>query len=163
MSLAEKDAGGSGYNQYASSRPDRLEGTTLDAGVHGMKRSWDGFKLEVKFGARRAKKSGQSRTRSIIRARLTFSARQSNERFSTCSDIPQHHHTDFTPRRHRVTIVQQTRRIETTFSWGSTRIPSSLAISIILSYQRTARASPHPPRIKIHVVTSFLVLTISCK
>ena len=60
MSLAEKDAGGSGYNQYASSRPDRLEGTTLDAGVHGMKRSWDGFKLEVKFGARRAKKSGPS-------------------------------------------------------------------------------------------------------
>ena len=58
MSIA--DVGGSGYNQYASSRPDRLEGTTLDAGVHGMKRSWDGFKLEVKFGARRAKKSGES-------------------------------------------------------------------------------------------------------
>lgn len=42
--------GGSGYNQYASSRPPKLDGTALDAGVHGMKRSWDGFKLEMKFG-----------------------------------------------------------------------------------------------------------------
>lgn len=54
-----QDSGGSGYNAFASSRPERLEGTALDAGVHGMKRSWDGFKLEVKFGARRAKKSGE--------------------------------------------------------------------------------------------------------
>lgn len=63
LSLADRESGeggGSGYNAYASSRPERLEGTALDAGVHGMKRSWDGFKLEVKFGARRAKKSGQS-------------------------------------------------------------------------------------------------------
>lgn len=48
MSL--NDTGGSGYNQYASTRPPKLDGTALDAGVHGMKRSWDGFKLEMKFG-----------------------------------------------------------------------------------------------------------------
>lgn len=62
--MAEQDAGideygGSGYNQFASNRPPQMDGTTLDAGVHGMKRSWDGFKLEIKFGARRAKKSGE--------------------------------------------------------------------------------------------------------
>lgn len=48
--LALGDAGGSGYNQFASARPARTEGTLVDAGVHGMKRSWDGFKLEMKFG-----------------------------------------------------------------------------------------------------------------
>jgi hypothetical protein len=48
--LSLGDAGGSGYNQYASTRPMRTEGTLVDAGVHGMKRSWDGFKLEMKFG-----------------------------------------------------------------------------------------------------------------
>lgn len=52
MSLA--DNGGSGYNQFASSRPPKLDGTVMDAGVHGLKRSWDGFKLEVKFGAHKA-------------------------------------------------------------------------------------------------------------
>lgn len=65
MSLADQDAGideqgGSGYNQYASSRPPKLDGSALDAGVHGMKRSWDGFKLEMKFGVRKVKKNGTS-------------------------------------------------------------------------------------------------------
>lgn len=50
------DNGGSGYNQFASTRPPQLDGSALDAGVHGMKRSWDGFKLEVKFGAHKVSK-----------------------------------------------------------------------------------------------------------
>lgn len=45
-SLAET-TGGSGYNTYLAPKTD---GTLMDAGVHGMKRSWDGFKLEMKFG-----------------------------------------------------------------------------------------------------------------
>lgn len=44
--LSVADNGGSGYNQFASVRPPKLDGTALDAGVHGMKRSWDGFKRE---------------------------------------------------------------------------------------------------------------------
>ena len=45
--LSVKDAGsGTGYNQFVSTRPPKLDGTALDAGVHGMKRSWDGFKRE---------------------------------------------------------------------------------------------------------------------
>ncbi|KAM0753847.1 hypothetical protein T439DRAFT_377977 [Meredithblackwellia eburnea MCA 4105] len=48
----QDNASGSGYNQFASTRPPKLDGSALDAGVHGMKRSWDGFKLEMKFGAR---------------------------------------------------------------------------------------------------------------
>ncbi|GAA5986727.1 hypothetical protein JCM11641_007754 [Rhodosporidiobolus odoratus] len=34
-----------------SMRPPKMDGSALDAGVHGMKRSFDGFKLDVKFGA----------------------------------------------------------------------------------------------------------------
>ncbi|KAL8293204.1 hypothetical protein RQP46_000898 [Phenoliferia psychrophenolica] len=65
--LSVKDSGGgSGYNQFASTRPERLDGTVLDAGVHGMKRSWDGFKLEVKFGARGAGKKLERKLRSVI-------------------------------------------------------------------------------------------------
>lgn len=44
--LSVKDTGGSGYNEFTSTRPPKLDGTALDAGVHGMKRSWDGFKCE---------------------------------------------------------------------------------------------------------------------
>ncbi|KAK4703252.1 N-alpha-acetyltransferase 35, NatC auxiliary subunit, partial [Phenoliferia sp. Uapishka_3] len=45
--LSVQDTGtGSGYNQYASLRPPQLDGTALEAGVHGMKRNWDGFKRE---------------------------------------------------------------------------------------------------------------------
>lgn len=48
LSLADDaSAGGSGYNTFL---PPRTEGSLMDAGVHGMKRSWDGFKLEMKFG-----------------------------------------------------------------------------------------------------------------
>lgn len=54
--LSLNGGGGSGYNQYASSRPNQLEGTALDAGVHGMKRSFDGFKLDVGFAAHKVKK-----------------------------------------------------------------------------------------------------------
>lgn len=54
--LSLNGASGSGYNQTASNRPAQLEGTALDAGVHGMKRSYDGFKLELSFGAHKVKK-----------------------------------------------------------------------------------------------------------
>jgi hypothetical protein len=48
LSLGDNtSAGGTGYNSYLA---PRNEASLMDAGVHGMKRSWDGFKLEVKFG-----------------------------------------------------------------------------------------------------------------
>ncbi|GAA6004696.1 hypothetical protein JCM10207_000985 [Rhodosporidiobolus poonsookiae] len=50
-------------NGHGSSiRPAKLDGSALDAGVHGMKRSFDGFKLDVKFGLHKA---GKKMTRKI--------------------------------------------------------------------------------------------------
>ncbi|GAA5822777.1 hypothetical protein JCM11251_004377 [Rhodosporidiobolus azoricus] len=50
----------SGYNKAVkaghgglSIRPAQLDGSALDAGVHGMKRSWDGFKLDMRLSARK--------------------------------------------------------------------------------------------------------------
>lgn len=55
--LSLQDNGGSGYNQAASSmRPPNMDGTALDAGVHGLKRSFQGFKLETKFGIHKMQK-----------------------------------------------------------------------------------------------------------
>ncbi|SCZ96614.1 BZ3500_MvSof-1268-A1-R1_Chr4-4g07480 [Microbotryum saponariae] len=64
------DPVGNGYNKYAlkeaSTRPPNMEGTALDAGVHGMKRSWDGFKLEMKFGTHKVgKKISRKLTNSL--------------------------------------------------------------------------------------------------
>lgn len=58
----------SGYNKFARTdkqRGDRAEGNVLDAGVHGMKRSWDGFKLDVRFGAH---KMGKKMSRKVTSA-----------------------------------------------------------------------------------------------
>ncbi|GAA5910274.1 uncharacterized protein JCM6883_001137 [Sporobolomyces salmoneus] len=59
----------SGYNKFARSekqRGDRQEGNVLDAGVHGMKRSWDGFKLDMRFGAHKVGKKVSRKVTSAI-------------------------------------------------------------------------------------------------
>ncbi|GAA5958112.1 hypothetical protein JCM3765_002817 [Sporobolomyces pararoseus] len=59
LSLGTTNPNESGYNKFARSdkqRGERKEGNVLDAGVHGMKRSWDGFKLDMRFGAHKVGK-----------------------------------------------------------------------------------------------------------
>ncbi|GAA5848217.1 hypothetical protein JCM8547_004447 [Rhodosporidiobolus lusitaniae] len=46
----------------SSMRPPKMDGSALDAGMHGMKRSFDGFKLDMKFGAH---KVGKKLTRTL--------------------------------------------------------------------------------------------------
>ncbi|BGP13749.1 hypothetical protein JCM10213v2_001687 [Rhodosporidiobolus nylandii] len=45
-----------GHGSAKSMRPPKLDGSALDAGVHGMKRSFDGFKLDMRFGAHKVGK-----------------------------------------------------------------------------------------------------------
>ncbi|GAA5894443.1 hypothetical protein JCM5296_005101 [Sporobolomyces johnsonii] len=70
MSLSSTAPGGganeSGYNKYASTRPPKLDGSALDAGVHGMKRSWDGFKLDMRFGAHKLGKKVSRKVNSAL-------------------------------------------------------------------------------------------------
>lgn len=63
--LALGDAGGSGYNSFASSKPLRTDGKLLDGGAHDLKRSWDGFKLEMKFGQSFSMPSADCTVRSL--------------------------------------------------------------------------------------------------
>ncbi|GAA6062452.1 hypothetical protein JCM10212_005355 [Sporobolomyces blumeae] len=59
----------SGYNKYArdsKTRPPKMDGNMLDAGVHGMKRSWDGFKLDMRFGAHKMAKKLDRKVNSAI-------------------------------------------------------------------------------------------------
>ncbi|GAA5932778.1 uncharacterized protein JCM15063_002200 [Sporobolomyces koalae] len=69
LSLGASNPNESGYNKYANSNKqggDRTEGNVLDAGVHGMKRSWDGFKLDMRFGAHKVgKKVGRKVTSAL--------------------------------------------------------------------------------------------------
>lgn len=67
MSLTSTtNAGESGYNKLGSMRPPRVEGSAVDAGVHGMKRQWDGFKLDMRFGAHKAASKVTRKINNII-------------------------------------------------------------------------------------------------
>ncbi|GAA6047642.1 hypothetical protein JCM3770_001604 [Rhodotorula araucariae] len=65
-------AGESGYNKAAkaarasATRPPKLDGTALDAGMHGLNRSWDGFKLDMRFGAHKVGKKLSRKLNSAI-------------------------------------------------------------------------------------------------
>ncbi|BGP37776.1 hypothetical protein JCM10449v2_001698 [Rhodotorula kratochvilovae] len=65
-------AGESGYNKAARAakasamRPPKLDGTALDAGMHGLNRSWDGFKLDMRFGAHKVGKKLSRKINSAI-------------------------------------------------------------------------------------------------
>jgi hypothetical protein len=67
LSLGTTNPNESGYNKFA--RTDKQRGergdNLLDSGVHGMKRSWDGFKLDMRFGAH---KVGKKMTRKVTSA-----------------------------------------------------------------------------------------------
>lgn len=63
----------SGYNKAVkaghavpSTRPPKLDGTALDAGMHGLTRSWDGFKLDMRFGAHKVSKKVARKLNSAI-------------------------------------------------------------------------------------------------
>jgi len=59
----------SGYNSFAKSskqRGKREDGNLVDAGVHGMKRSWDGFKLDMRFGGHKIGKKLERKLNSAI-------------------------------------------------------------------------------------------------
>lgn len=62
----------SGYNKavkaghVSSTRPPKLDGTALDAGMHGLTRSWDGFKLDMRFGAHKVGKKVSRKLNSAI-------------------------------------------------------------------------------------------------
>ena len=60
------NAGESGYNKLGSMRPPRTDGSAVDAGVHGMKRQWDGFKLDMRFGAHKAASKVSRKLNSIV-------------------------------------------------------------------------------------------------
>jgi hypothetical protein len=69
LSLGTTNPNESGYNKFARSdkqRGDRNEGNVLDAGVHGMKRSWDGFKLDMRFGTHKLGKKMSRKVTSAI-------------------------------------------------------------------------------------------------
>ncbi|GAA6022818.1 hypothetical protein JCM11491_006419 [Sporobolomyces phaffii] len=69
LSLGTSNPNESGYNKFARSdkqRGERKEGNVLDAGVHGMKRSWDGFKLDMRFGAHKVGKKVSRKVTSAI-------------------------------------------------------------------------------------------------
>jgi len=60
----------SGYNSFAKNstkqRGKREDGNLVDAGVHGMKRSWDGFKLDMRFGGHKIGKKLERKLNSAI-------------------------------------------------------------------------------------------------
>ncbi|GAA5978422.1 hypothetical protein JCM10908_004348 [Rhodotorula pacifica] len=63
----------SGYNKavkaghaVSSTRPPKMDGTALDAGMHGLTRSWDGFKLDMRFGAHKVGKKVSRKLNSAI-------------------------------------------------------------------------------------------------
>lgn len=69
LSLGTTNPNESGYNKFARSdkqRGERKEGNVLDAGVHGMKRSWDGFKLDMRFGAHKVGKKVSRKVTSTL-------------------------------------------------------------------------------------------------
>ncbi|KAI5478585.1 hypothetical protein MNV49_004844 [Pseudohyphozyma bogoriensis] len=63
--LAISGEGTTGYNKLESIRAPKMDGSALAAGTHGLKRSWDGFKLETKFGLRSATKKVERKLRAI--------------------------------------------------------------------------------------------------